>query len=61
MPGKNIILKDKQGNQVFPATTAEQVHYSDGMNLKQAIQQLDQNGVVLNEEELTTMLEEVLG
>lgn len=37
MSGRNIILKDKQGNQVFPATTAEQVAWNDRVNLKQAI------------------------
>ena len=35
--GKNAILKNKQGQQVFPATTADQVHWSENINLRQAI------------------------
>ena len=34
---KNVILKDKQGNQLCPATTAEQVTFNSTMNVKQAI------------------------
>lgn len=35
--GKNGILKNKAGEQIFPATTADQVAWNDRMNLKQAI------------------------
>lgn len=35
--GKNMILKNKAGEQIFPATTADQVAWNDRMNLKQAI------------------------
>lgn len=35
--GKNGILKNKAGEQIFPATTADQVSWNDRMNLKQAI------------------------
>lgn len=37
MAAKNDILKDKDGNQIFPATTAEQVSYDGEINVKQAI------------------------
>lgn len=37
MAAKNDILRDKDGNQIFPATTAEQVSYDGKMNVKQAI------------------------
>lgn len=37
MAAKNDILIDKDGNQIFPATTAEQVSYDGNMNVKQAI------------------------
>lgn len=37
MVGKNVTLKNKRGNQVFPATTAEQVVWNDRLNIKQAI------------------------
>lgn len=37
MAAKNDILIDKDGNQIFPATTAEQVSYDGEMNVKQAI------------------------
>lgn len=39
--GKNGILKNKAGEQIFPATTADQVAWNDRMNLKQAITQLN--------------------
>lgn len=37
MAAKNDILRDKNGNQIFPATTAEQVSYDGKINVKQAI------------------------
>lgn len=37
MAAKNDILRDKDGNQIFPATTAEQVNYDGEINVKQAI------------------------
>lgn len=37
MAAKNDILIDKDGNQIFPATTAEQVSYDGKINIKQAI------------------------
>lgn len=37
MAAKNDILRDKDGNQIFPATTAEQVSYDGKINVKQAI------------------------
>ena len=37
MAAKNDILIDKDGNQIFPATTAEQVSYDGNINVKQAI------------------------
>ena len=37
MAAKNDILRDKDGNQIFPATIAEQVSYDGKMNVKQAI------------------------
>lgn len=37
MAAKNDILRDKDGNQIFPATTAEQVSYDGEINVKQAI------------------------
>lgn len=37
MAAKNDILRDKDGNQIFPATTAEQVSYDGKINIKQAI------------------------
>lgn len=37
MAAKNDILIDKDGNQIFPATMAEQVSYDGKMNVKQAI------------------------
>lgn len=37
MPSRNVILADINGNQIAPATTAEQVQYNEEMNVKQAI------------------------
>lgn len=37
MAAKNDILRDKDGNQIFPATIAEQVSYDGKINVKQAI------------------------
>lgn len=37
MAAKNDILRDKDGNQIFPATMAEQVSYDGKINVKQAI------------------------
>lgn len=37
MASKNVILTDKAGNQLAPATTAEQVRYDGSSNVKQAI------------------------
>ena len=37
MAAKNDILRDKDGNQIFPATVAEQVSYDGKINVKQAI------------------------
>ena len=37
MAAKNDILRDKDGNQIFPATTAEQTSYDGKINVKQAI------------------------
>lgn len=37
MAAKNDILIDKDGNQIFPATIAEQVSYDGKINVKQAI------------------------
>lgn len=37
---KNINLQDKNGVQLFPATTAEQVYYDGSINVKQAIQRI---------------------
>lgn len=37
MAAKNDILIDKDGNQIFPATMAEQVSYDGKINVKQAI------------------------
>ena len=34
---KNVILKDKTGVQLFPATTAEQVYYDGQIDIKQAL------------------------
>ena len=39
--GKNVILKNKAGNQIFPATTADQVAYDKSTNLKQAMAKQD--------------------
>jgi hypothetical protein len=39
--GKNGILKNKAGEQIFPATTADQVAWNDRMNLKQAMAKQD--------------------
>ena len=35
--GKNGILKNKAGEQIFPATTADQVAWDKNTNLKQAM------------------------
>ena len=37
---KNVILKDKNDNQLYPATTAEQVSYNGIINVKQAIDRM---------------------
>ena len=37
MAAKNDILKDKDGNQIFPATIAEQVSYDGEINVKHSI------------------------
>lgn len=42
---KNVILKNRNGEQVFPATTLEQVHYEGNLNLKQAIRQMTVHAV----------------
>ena len=39
--GKNMILKNKEGEQVFPATTADQVSWDKNTNLKQAMAKQD--------------------
>ena len=39
--GKNVILKNGQGQQVFPATTADQVVWDKNTNLKQAMAKQD--------------------
>lgn len=38
---KNVILKDKDGEQILPATTAEQVSYDATQNVKQKIENLN--------------------
>ena len=38
---KNIILTDKDGEQIIPATTAEQVSYDNTQNVKQKIESLN--------------------
>ena len=39
--GKNGILKNKAGEQIFPATTADQVAWDKTTNLKQAMAKQD--------------------
>ena len=39
--GKNGILKNKEGEQIFPATTADQVAWDKTTNLKQAMAKQD--------------------
>lgn len=39
--GKNGILKNKAGEQIFPATTADQVVWDKNTNLKQAMAKQD--------------------
>ena len=39
--GKNGILKNKAGEQIFPATTADQVAWDKNTNLKQAMAKQD--------------------
>ena len=39
--GKNMILKNKEGEQIFPATTADQVAWDKNTNLKQAMAKQD--------------------
>lgn len=38
MASKNIVLKDKDGNQLLPATTADQVAVSNGQNVVQYVE-----------------------
>lgn len=37
---KNVILQNKSGEQLYPATTAEQTTYDGSINVKQAIQRI---------------------
>ena len=37
MASKNVVLKDTFGNQIYPATTAEQIQYNASNNLKQML------------------------
>lgn len=39
--GKNMVLKNKEGEQVFPATTADQVSWNKNTNLKQMMAKQD--------------------
>lgn len=39
--GRNMILKNKAGEQIFPATTADQVAWDKTTNLKQAMAKQD--------------------
>lgn len=46
---KNVVLKDTFGNQIFPATTAEQVSYDGNKNMKQALDTVNAHATVANE------------
>lgn len=48
MASKNVILKDKAGNQLAPATTAEQVQYDSTTNIKQAISRASGHATTAN-------------
>lgn len=48
MASKNVILKDKAGNQLAPATIAEQVRYNSTTNVKQAISQASGHATTAN-------------
>lgn len=48
MASKNVILKDKAGNQLAPATTAEQVRYDSTSNVKQAISRASGHATTAN-------------
>ncbi len=49
MASKNVVLKDTFGNQIFPATTAEQVSYDATKNMKQALDTVNAHATVANE------------
>lgn len=48
MASKNVILTDKAGNQLAPATTAEQVRYDSNSNVKQAISRASGHATTAN-------------
>ena len=48
MASKNVILTDKAGNQLAPATTAEQVRYDGSSNVKQAISRASGHATTAN-------------
>ncbi len=48
MSSKNVVLKDTFGNQIFPATTAEQVSYDGTKNMKQALDTVNAHVTVAN-------------
>lgn len=48
MSSKNVILKNTAGDQIYPATTAEQVAYNANINVKQAIDLVNAHSTVAN-------------
>ena len=60
--GKNGILKNKAGEQIFPATTADQVVWDKNTNLKQQMAKLNYRIFDMERMELyMIMLEKQLG
>lgn len=54
MSTKNVILRDKDGNQLAPATIADQVSYDGTRNVRQAIEDAMLSPIVENVESSST-------
>lgn len=48
MSSKNVILMNTAGDQIYPATTAEQVAYNSSLNMKQALDTVNSHATVAN-------------
>lgn len=50
----NAVLTDRKDEQVLPITTAENVFYSGSKTVKQAIDEIEHEGVIVDENFSTT-------